>query len=353
MFRGAFVITIALSLVSSPAAASGTDQSAIAALAAWCAQPAPRFASPVPLAPLVALADGRSAREFADALRIPGCYWHTNVSGNGDDEIVALSVAGSGAILWVDNGWWRAADIVDAGYIEPQLVASRSIDNGREVLIGICRCGSGGNSGIIGLRLVGRSATTILHMELGSQVMAEFLSGDHILVTGRVSTERPFAWDSNCCVPGGYEWLYERSGPGFILVAERQAVTPYFALSAFFGEVKRAVPASPDVVDPEARDVGLALQRLGPIEVSYNGVSAIDPFAVGKDELRRWEALPAALRSSSGVDSLYWGVTLYRLKEHNTIEAPIATAAVGFRRDADGWRISSVAIDREIVRGRR
>jgi hypothetical protein len=129
MLRAAILVTIVLSLASSAAQARDADEGAITALATWCAGPAPRYNSPVPLWPLVALADGRSAREFAEALKIPGCFWHTDVAGDGDDEVVALSLAGAGAILWVDNGWWRAADIVGGGYIEPQLVASQRIDN--------------------------------------------------------------------------------------------------------------------------------------------------------------------------------------------------------------------------------
>src|SRR5438552_19202509 len=82
-----------------PVAAEDATTSAQAKLSAWCA--APTYQQPAPLALLLALADGRSAAEFAAVFRAPGCPTGVQVRGAGDDELIAATVGGAGALLWV------------------------------------------------------------------------------------------------------------------------------------------------------------------------------------------------------------------------------------------------------------
>jgi hypothetical protein len=346
---------VVLLLVSGSRASLANDRTAtlLAQLGDWCNAHAPfSFENPAPLGLILALADGRSAAEFADAFKPSRCVVSVGVRGAGADELVALSIGGAGAILWVDEGWWRAATVDEGDYIQPEIIATRPIVGGQEVLIGICRCGSGGNAGVIGLRLQGGRRQVLFRLDGASHVTAHFLDDDHVLVVGRHLEDRPYAWPQNCCLPSGYEWLYSRVGSRFVLTAERQAIDPYFALSAYFGAVKSARPdALADVADEPARDAAVRLTMLGPIEVSAN--STPEAFAISDAELLRWDRLPASLRSAPGLESFYWGVTIWNYVPGHGLGARLVTGAVLMVRDGRGWRVGSLELDREITRGPR
>jgi hypothetical protein len=347
------VVALLLASGSRPSVAADRTATILAQLGDWCDAHAPRpFESAAPLGLILALADGRSAAEFADTFRPSRCRVSVGVRGAGADELVALSVGGAGAVLWVDKGWWRAATVNEGDYIEPGIIASRPTAGGQEALIGICRCGSGGNSGVIGLGLEGARRDVLFRLDGASQITARLLDDDHALVVGRKLEDRPFAWAANCCLPGGYEWLYSRVGSRFVLTAERQAIDPYFALSAYFGAVKSARPeALADVAEAPGRDAAARLMALGPIEVLTN--ASREAFAIDDAELTRWDALPGSVRSAQGVDSFYWGVTIWRNVPGRGIGSRIASAAVLMVRGDRGWRVGAVELDREITRGPR
>ena len=332
-------------------AADDRTASVLAQIDDWCGSHSRPFLDPAPLGLLLALADGRSAAEFAAAFRPSRCFVSVGTRGAGADELIAVSVGGAGAVLWVDDGWWRAATMDDGDYIEPQIIATRPIARGQEVLIGICRCGSGGNSGVLGLRLEGARRQVLFRLDGASHLGARWLDDDHVLVAGRHLADRPFAWPQNCCLPGGYEWLYTRVGARFVLSAERQAVDPYFALSAYFGAVKAGRPqALEDIADVPARQAAARLMDLGPIEVLAN--SNPDAFAIGAEELL-WDRVPTSLRSASRVDSFYWGVTVLRNIPGYGTGARLASGVALLVRGDSGWRVAAFELDREILRGPR
>jgi hypothetical protein len=156
-------------------------------------------------------------------------------SGKGSDEILTLSsYANAGMILWVDQGWWRAARLpFGYGYA---VASDRQVRGTRELVLGLDSGGSGGGIGILVVQLTGARLSVGLVAQPGASHMgAAVLDDDHILLTGRQLPARPWGWTQNCCMPGGHEWLYERRAGRFALVAERQAIGPVFALNAFVG----------------------------------------------------------------------------------------------------------------------
>ena len=230
------------------AAPNGFDDRTAALLADLdrCAPQVGRPAQPLPFDVLLAVADGRSAREFAALVSGHGCVGIARPYGDGADETVLIGYTGPppllGAVLWVDQGWWRIAS-APIGHVA-DLIADQTDGGARELFIGVGSGGSAGDIGVVGVRLRGSTAGTFLQTSIStSQTGAILADPDHLVVSGRHLPDRPFAWSSNCCLPGGYEWLYARRGSAFVLVAERQVVDPYFALSAFIGGVYHRDPA--------------------------------------------------------------------------------------------------------------
>jgi hypothetical protein len=217
---------------SSTLALASGDASLLGQLNAWCARPD----DSAPIEVLLALADGRSAREMADLVMTNySCPMRAVSWGRGADEVLTLSsYSKAGVILWVDQGWWRAARLpFGLGY---GVAADRRVDGVRELVLGLDSGGSGGGIGIVVVRIVGSRLSVALVAQPGaSHIGTVILDDDHILMTGRKLPDRPWGWTQNCCMPGGHEWLYVRRAGGFALVAERQAIGPVFALNAFVG----------------------------------------------------------------------------------------------------------------------
>jgi hypothetical protein len=209
--------------------------------------------------------------------------------GKGADEVLTLSsYSNAGVILWVDQGWWRAAHLpFGYGYA---VAADRRVDGMRELVLGLDSGGSGGGIGIVVVQIVGARLSVALVARPGaSHVGTVVLDDDHILMTGRKLPDRPWGWTQNCCMPGGHEWLYERRASGFALVAERQAIGPMFALNAFVGAMAAGrADLAADVGTPSA------ITDAGPL-ITQPQYWVGDSSLLGQEESNeslRWPMLP-------------------------------------------------------------
>ncbi|MEP6694853.1 MAG: hypothetical protein ABJB39_09425, partial [Chloroflexota bacterium] len=168
------------------------------------------------------MADGRSARELVDLVARSGCPLRASNWGQGSDEVLTLSTySDAGAILWVDQGWWRAARL--PGCCGFGVNTDRRVHGLRELIVGVDGGGSGGGTGFLVVQIDGAHLSVVLDARPGtSHVGTTVLGEDHILLTGRKLPDRPWGWTQNCCLPGGHDWLYERRGDGYALIGERQ-----------------------------------------------------------------------------------------------------------------------------------
>jgi hypothetical protein len=293
----------------------------------------------LPLPQLTALADGRSAREFVEVVGRSQCLLPSTAHGEGPSEIALVSDYRDVAIFWVDNGWWRASI---QPLMRPTMLDDRMVGDGaRELTIGICPCGSGGDIGVAVLRINGAFLTSLLQALPGtSHVGATRLGDDLILLTGRGGDGRPVAWTANCCMPGIHEWLYERRGASFVLVADRQPYDPHYVAGLFFGGLKAGrTEQLGDIASPAA----LAAARsvfVTPLDVLPP--SGNDVYALARDEVMTWSAIPAAYRRKATTYPLVMTFDLYPPTQ-GAIQVT-RHARVGFARRETGWHVTSFEI---------
>jgi hypothetical protein len=347
------VILVGLLWLSAPAAASPSRlDDRTASLLSDLDRCAPQAGQPLaplpplPLGTLIALADGRSAREFATLVERHGCLSDVRAIGEGEDEVVLVSPSNAparpnGAILWVDHGWWRIARAPTGQ--STTLVGMLRVGDSREIFYGLGSGGSAGDIGVVGMRLSDAGATVVLDAtSLVAQLSATLLDRDHVLVWGRKLAARPYAWPSNCCLPGGHEWLFERQGSTFAAIDERQAVDPYFALSAFIGGASVRDPAF-------MRDVGTdpaIRQALDGVPMdAYHTMAPSGLYAITREELMSWDAIPSSVRAPRPVGPIY--ESSYVL---NARYQPETSVIFQLDRDAAGWRVIAVFSEDLIVR---
>ncbi len=268
-------------------------------MAQRCAPPA-RTPQPrvFPLEELTVLADGRSAAELVTVL-LQGqtqCLILAEAYGDGDSELAILSDYVSTAVFWVDRGWWRAW-VGSVGHLTMRSRSGptgvRTVNGARELTLLIDSGGSAGDVGFAVLRISGGTLTPLVISRRSDNAGMTRLGDDHILMTGRQSQTRPIAWTAHCCYPGGYEWLYERHGDRFDLVAERQAYDTYYVASIFFGGLKAGKTGDlADVATPEA----IAAARPFFVQPTEVGLPFGPTADMDRAEAMSWSAIPASLR---------------------------------------------------------
>jgi hypothetical protein len=304
----------------------------IAVLDDWCAS-GPPLAAELPLPYIGQLADGRSAREVAAVLGRSSCgdRLRAVAYGDGASEVVTVGAyMANGAILWVDRGYWRIASVpVDYGYLELRWDVQRA--NERELFFTTWSGGSAGARGFVAVGISGAAARLTLHTyPTASEMGAQRVAGDQVLVTGRKLPVRPWGINSNCCLPGGHEWLWRWTASGYVLVAERQDRDSYFAVNALLGAIDSGHPeTAADVATGPAIEAATSL--LGPGRL-WNYKASANAGEQERAELFRWSALPGP--APVGPAIVRYQVSRYEPAGPNVL--------ITLERIGDGWMATDV-----------
>jgi len=277
------------------------------------------------------LADGRSALELVDVLGRSRCLLQPRAFGAGVGEIVTVGAyRETGALLWVDRGFWRIGPVpTESGYLVPR--SDRLIGGQREVLFAINSGGSAGDGGFLAVEIDGGSARLTLDTAPGaSQMAVALIEGQLVVITGRKLPDRPWGISSNCCLPGGHEWLWRWTPSGYVLVAERQAQDSYYALNALLGAVDASSPAfARDIATPAA--LADAFAFFGPGRL-WTYKASPNSYSQDQTELFRWDALPSP--STLAPETVRYEVSRY--------EPPGPAALISFERIGGVWIATSV-----------
>lgn len=287
---------------------------------------------------LLALADGRSALELAAVLRGPhDCIGVVTTQGEGDEELVFVGGVHAndsmGALLWVDAGWWRIAR-VPIGYMSGTRDVRRRGET-REFFAGIGSGGSAGDIGVVGIRLAGPRASVTVHLLPGGEINdLAWIDDDHVLVSGRLTGDRLFTWGSHAAWPDGAQWLLERQGDAFVVVAQRQSRDPYWLTTGLVGALltRDAVVMKRFATDDAVAEA-LALPPLDPR--IYVQLWASRDFL--RDEHMSWSVLPDAVRTTPPAGPV-WG-SFVNYDDHTRT---IHEVRLRFDRANDGWIITTV-----------
>jgi hypothetical protein len=289
---------------------------------------------------LLALADGRSAQELASVLQGPRqCIGHVSTYGAGESELVFVgglgSIEATGALLWVDRGWWRIAAL-PLGY-RPGTPAVLSRGGTREFITGIDSGGSAGTIGLLGVRIQGSKAAVTMRLMPGGEISAvRTLGPDRVYVDGRLTTDRRLTWSSHVAWPAGAQWILERRGESFVVAAHRQSLDPYYVWTAFIGALlERDQVAMSRLATPEAVSEGLALGITGrwitPLELEAPA-DFLDRVHLS------WDSLPAHLRTAEP-DGPVWG----SFTQSDDRGRTLVEARVRLDRDREGWIITDLS----------
>lgn len=289
---------------------------------------------------LLALADGRSALELKSVLQGPRkCIGYVSTYGAGEDELVFVGGLGpieaTGALLWVDRGWWRIAAL-PLGYM-PGTRDVLSRGGTREFFSGIISGGSAGMVGLLGIRIKGSKAEATARLVPGGEIRTvRALSPDRVYVDGRLTKDRRLTWNSHPAWPGGAQWILERRGDRFVVAAHRQTLDPDYVWTAFIGALLERDPvAMSRLATPGAVSDGLALG------ITYPWITPLQLEAPA-DFLHRvrmsWDALPAPLRTAAP-DGPVWG----SFTQSDYYGRTLVEVRVRFDRDRDGWIITDLS----------
>lgn len=345
MRLGPILALLMLFCASSPAAGATDRTAALLAELDMC-DPAVAAVTGPPLAALLSLADGRSATDLDALLQGPRtCIGHVLASGHGDDELVLVGSPRPGdtvgAVLWVDQGWWRIA-AARIGY-RPWVYLDSQRDVGRELIVGIDSGGSAGTIGLIGLRLHGSSLTSFMHASPGEITKVTVVDEDRLLIEGRSTSDRLFLWNAHAGWPGGAQWLFERRGDWLVEVANRQDPDPYYVATGFIGALfDRDVPsmlrfASADVV---ARALAMPVP-----DRPFVSLSSIGDADFTQRERMSWSALPPAARTTPPSQPVWITATFFEEGWSHPRDVSLR-----FERGDDAWIITELARCCEVER---
>ena len=339
----ALLLAVVLCLVCPTHAAAADITQTLLARLATCDR-ATIAASGPRLDVLLALADGRSAREFASLFPNPfPCIGRVTTYGEGSEEVVFVGGMGTigsvGAMLWVDRGYWRIAAVplgYAAGTKGPTLVAA-----GKEYLIGIDSGGSAGTVGLTAVTISGASARTTLLYSFDAEIReAVVLDDGHLYVTGRPIGDRALMWGPHVDWPYGAQWLFERHDGAWTLAASRQAIHPNYLLTGLIGGLRaRDVAVMSRFAAPTVVLQALALPPLptGFIDLHATYDQRLSDAAIAQEEMLAWDALPSSTRVTP-TDRAFTSVI-----STAGANGPSILIAAHFVRDAGGWSIAWLA----------
>lgn len=288
---------------------------------------------------LLRLADGRSALELASVLQGPRpCMGYVSTHGTGEGELVFIGGIGSraatGALLWVDRGWWRIAAL-PLGYM-PKTREVLARDGAREFFSEIASGGSAGTVGLLGLRIQGAKVAVTAQLMPGGEI-SEFraMDPDRVYVAGRLTADPRVTWNSHAAWPSGAQWILERRGERFVVAAHRQALDPYYVWAAFIGALLEAdAVAMARFATTEAVSDGAAL---GITDRWITPLKLEAPADFLEREHMSWKALPVAIRAAAP-NGPVWGT----FSQQDDRGRTLFEAGVRFDRAGDGWTIATV-----------
>ena len=288
---------------------------------------------------LLALADGRSARELASVLEGPRpCIGYVTTYGDGPDELVFVggvaTIGSMGALLWVDDGWWRIAS-VPIGYVSGTREVRRRGDT-RELFAAIGSGGSAGAIGVVGIRLTGARATLTMRFLPGAEIRDLVrIDDDHMFVSGRLTGDRLFTWGSHPMWPYGAEWLFERRDDAFVAVAQRQSRDPYWLMTGLLG----ALFARDEAVMRRFATNGAVASALAlpTLTQRIDGLQLWAERDFLQNEHLSWSALPASVRTTAPAGPV-WG----SFRNYDDQTRTVHEVRLRFDRDGEGWTITAV-----------
>jgi len=336
--RLGLMLGILLLVCTSAPAAAGTDRTGPLLAELDRCDPAVAAITGPPLAVLLAVADGRSASEMKDLLPGPRpCIGYVLAIGHGEDEVVLVGAPRPGdtvgAVLWVDNGWWRIAT-ARIGY-RPWVYVDSRRDDARELIVGIDSGGSAGTIGLTGVRLRGPALTSFMHATPGELERVVALGEDRVLIEGRSTSDRLFLWNAHAGWPGGAQWLFERRGAALVEVAHRQDVDPYYVATGFIGALfDRDVAAMSRFASGDAIASALAMPAPAPPFVSLPTIA--DPDFIARERMS-WSALPLAVRTSPPSAPVSLTATFFEQGWSHP-----RNVTLQFARDNDAWVITEL-----------
>ncbi len=259
------------------------------------------------------------------------CPLEPKAYGDRANEVVTVGAyRSSGAVLWVDRGYWRIARVpIDFGYLTLLWDVQRV--GQRELFLEIWSGGSAGARGYLAIGITPVSTSVTLHAAPGaSQMYAWRIDGEHVLVTGRKLPERRWGIDSNCCLPGGHAWLWRWTPTGYALIGERQTRDSYFALNALLGAIDSGhAETASDVATRPA--IAAAAAFFGP-GVRWTYKASANAHEQEAAEIMRWSLLP-------GVEPIPAAVVRYEVARY---EPAGHSAVITFERVGDGWMATDV-----------
>jgi hypothetical protein len=288
---------------------------------------------------LLALADGRSARELGTLIGGPRpCIGRVTSFGEGADELAFVGGGGGngsdGALLWVDRGYWRIAPL-PLGYWSGTNEVRRFGDV-RELFVGLNSGGSAGTIGVLGIRIVGANASLMMKLAPSGELReARLLDDDHLYVAGRLTRDPLFTWMSHPGWPGGAQWMFERRGDVFVEVAERQSKDPEWLMTGFVGalfarDTSTMRRFATDGAIAEALDLPVLDRRIDGIKLA-----ASRDFTA--NEQLAWTALPESSRAKPAN-----GPTFGYFMNYDVQVRPVTEVGMRFDRDGDGWIITGL-----------
>ena len=329
-----FVLAI---VIGTPVAAQAADRtSVLLAELDRCDHRDPASYAPK-LGILLALADGRSAREIGSLIGGPRpCIGRVTSFGEGADELVFVGGGNGaeGALLWVDRGYWRVSDL-PLGYWSGTNEVRRYGD-ARELFAGMNSGGSAGTIGVIGIRIVGAKASVMMRLAPGGELReARLIDDDHLYVTGRLTSDPLFTWMSHPGWPWGAQWIFERRGDVFVQSEHRQSRDPEWLMTGFVGALFARDTAT---MKRFATDNAIAQALdLPALDRRIDGVHLIADKTFTSNEWLSWSALPDGLRATAATGPIFGWYMNY-----DSYVRPVIEVGIRFDRDGDGWVITAV-----------
>src|SRR5439155_10092190 len=194
-------------------------------------------------------------------------------------------------------------------------------------IVGIASGGSAGTIGLLGVRVMGASASVTFRLVPGGEIReVRWVDDDHFYVAGRLTSDRLFTWMSHAAWPYGAQWLFERRDDSFALVASRQSRDPDWLMTGFVGALLDRDAATMKRFATDGA-IAEALDLPG-LDRRIDGLRLVADRDFSAKEQLSWSLLPDGVRTSPAQGPVYGYFTNYDYWVKTVVE-------VGMRFDRD------------------